>query len=343
MVPEKEIFAGNEFTGVNKNRETEFIPDNVLRQINSALKEEENPYIKYGFVILQTTGMRISDMLNLKIDCLEEHPISGWVLSWYNHKSRKHQQNKVPKECAEAVQNLIEETEKYREEADNELEDYIFIHRVPRGVKAGEINDIYPERYRTWIDNFIEKHNIQGSDGELYNLTPTQFRRTLATDMYSEGRRLLDIKEVLGHSSPRTTGKHYADIKDKERVEVFNKIGIIGDINKVNQEVVEDEETLEWFEKNKDSKARMVDGYCTKPIEEEGKVCDRLKKKRQCFTCKHYITTPEYLETHKKHLKELQEELKNNKYGKHYADHLKPTIEVLKEIITRLEEIQDAS
>jgi len=54
---------------------------------------------------------------------------------------------------------------------------------------------------------------------------------------------------------------------------------------------------------------------------------------------KYYITTPDYLESHKKHLKDLQEQLDNNVYGQHYADHIEPTIEVLKEIVARLEEL----
>lgn len=337
-VPNKEIFTGNEFTGVNKKVKTEFIPDKIIGDINSALKKEDNIYIKYGIVILKTTGMRLSDMLKLEVDSLEKHLVSGWILTWYDYKNRK-QQNKipVPNECAIAIQKLIKETEDLRKETDKSIQNNIFIHKPSRGIKAGEITIMTKQSYRNWLNEFIKKHDIRGSDGELYNLTAHKFRRTLATDMYSKGVNLLVIRDILGHSSPSTTSRHYADVKDKDRAESFKKIGVIGNINNVD-EVIDDKEKLEWFKENKNKGARMCDGYCAKPFE-AGEICDRLEKKKKCYTCKYYITTPDYLESHKKHLKDLQSQLDNNIYGQHYADHIKPTIEILEEIVARLEEL----
>ena len=42
-VPATEIFTGNEYIGVNRKLKIDFIPDDVVAQINEALKEEENP------------------------------------------------------------------------------------------------------------------------------------------------------------------------------------------------------------------------------------------------------------------------------------------------------------
>ena len=47
------------------------------------------------------------------------------------------------------------------------------------------------------------------------------------------------------------------------------------------------------------------------------------------------------MDDHKKHLAELEADLANNIYGSHYANHLLPTIEILKEIIKRLEAVED--
>lgn len=85
-VPTTEIFTGNEYTGVNRRLKIDFIPDNVVEQINEALKKEENPYLKYGIVILQSTGMRIGDLLKLRIDCIKPHLISGYTIEWTQHK-----------------------------------------------------------------------------------------------------------------------------------------------------------------------------------------------------------------------------------------------------------------
>jgi hypothetical protein len=47
------------------------------------------------------------------------------------------------------------------------------------------------------------------------------------------------------------------------------------------------------------------------------------------------------LNEHKKHLAELQIMLDSNIYGSHYAAHIMPTTLALKEIIRRLEELQN--
>lgn len=346
-VPRVEIFTGNEYVGVNRKLKIDFIPDEVLEQINKSLIGEENPYVKYGIIILQSTGMRIGDMLKLTTDSVKPHLISGYTLTWYDHKNRKERQPiPIPNECAVAVEKLIEHTKELREKANDSIKDCLFICDIKKANavsnRIGEIDIINQVTYKWWLDSFIENNDIRDTNGEYYNLTTHQFRRTLATDMLSKGTDLKAIQEVLGHSSPSTTKQSYADIKDKERAEVFKNIGIIGNINKVDETVIADKKDLIWFKENKDKGARMEDGYCTKPCS-DGKICERLLKRQKCYTCSRYITTPEYLQAHKSHLAELEKQLEGNIYGDHYAEHFLPTIEVLKEIVKRLEEIQDGN
>ena len=337
-VSKTEIFTGNEYTGVNRKLKIDFIPDEVLEQINKALVNEENPYLKYGIIILQSTGMRIGDMLKLTTDSIKPHLISGYTLTWYDHKNRKERQPMpVHNECAIAVEKLIEHTKDLREQAYNSVNNYLFIYRSSNIIKP-----ILQGTYQNWLGHFIRDNEIRDTNGKLYNLTAHQFRRTLATDMLSKGTDLKAIQEVLGHSSPMTTKQSYADVKDKERAKVFKNIGIIGNINKVDETVITDKKNLIWFKENKDKGARMEDGYCTKPCS-DGKICDRLLKRQKCYTCSRYITTPEYLQAHKNHLSELEKQLEGNIYGDHYAEHFLPTIEILKEIVKRLEEIQDGN
>lgn len=132
-LPTKEIFEGNEFIGVNSKPRIDFIPDDVMRQINLALKNEQNPYLKYGIIILQSTGMRISDMLKLKINCLKPHAISGWTLAWYDHKKKKFREPMpIHEVCANAIQMIMDVTNNSRCEADNDVKDYLFI-RLQKG------------------------------------------------------------------------------------------------------------------------------------------------------------------------------------------------------------------
>lgn len=337
-VPDKEIFTGNEYSGINRKLKIDYIPDNILAVINESLKNEGNPYVRYGTIILESTGMRIGDLLLLRVDCIEPHPIDGHTIQWLDHKKRKERPTlPIKRECVLAVERLLECTKETREEADNSLNKYLFIHKAKAGMKNGQVVKIHETTLRTWFKNFIKINNIVGSDGELYNLTFHQFRRTLGTDMLSKGINVNVIQQVLGHAFPYTTNLYYTDIKDRERAEIFKGVGIIGNIAMLDASVFDNKKEMEWFDANKDKGACMSDGYCTKPFA-EGKVCDRLLKRQKCYTCSRYITTPEYLDAHKNHLYSLERQIAENAiYGEHYAEHFRPTIGVLKVIIERLE------
>ena len=344
-VPATEIFTGNEYIGVNRKLKIDFIPDDVVAQINDAIKNEENPYLKYGIIILQSTGMRIGDLLKLRIDCIKPHLISGYTIEWTQHKGRK---DKAPmpvrSECVAAIEKLIEVTAELRSEADEKDKDTLMIYRVSKGIGAGSVSVITTMTFTTnWFRDFIKRNNIKDANGDYYNLTSHQFRRTLGTDMLSKGTNINVIQQVLGHSDPYVTKRFYADVKDKERAEVFKSVGVIGNINQIQSSAFDNVSEFEWFKANKNKSACMCDGYCTKPVI-EGKICDRLLKRQKCYTCSRYITTPEYLEAHKQHLANLEKQLEEGAiYGEHYAEHFIPTIEVLKVIIERLEGLQNGN
>ena len=344
-VPMIEIFTGNEYIGVNRKLKIDFIPDDVVAQINEALKTEKNPYLKCGIIILQSTGMRIGDLLKLRIDCIKPHLISGYTIEWTQHKGHKDKPPMpVRSECVAAIEKLVEITSELRDEADEKDKDTLMIWRVPVGKGAGKVMPISQKTFGTvWFDKFIKDNNIKDANGDYYNLTSHQFRRTLGTDMLSKGTNINVIQQVLGHSDPSVTKRFYADVKDKERAEVFKSVGVIGNINQIQSSVFDNVSEFEWFKANKDKGACMCDGYCTKPVV-DGKICDRLIKRQKCYTCSRYITTPEYLEAHKQHLANLEKQLEEGAiYGEHYAEHFRPTIEVLKVIIERLEGLQNGN
>lgn len=342
-VPAKEIFAGNEYTGIYQKLIIDFIPDEILTKINAALRKEENPYLKYGIIILQSTGMRRGDLLRLKTDCVKPHLISGHAITWFDHKNRREQKIPVPNECVIAVDNLVALTQGLRESTDDRIRDYLFIHRIKKGAMAGNVTNVGEGSVDYWFAAFVKRNNIRDSNDQFFNLKSHQFRRTLATDMFSKDVNIKIIQEVLGHASAETTTKHYADVKDNERAASFQAVGFIGDIHAVDLTVISDPSELIWFKANLTKGAAMCDGYCTKPFSDRGEICDRLLKRQKCYTCSRFITTPEYLDIHKNHLEELEKQLAENIYGEHYAAHFVSTIEILKIIIGKLEGLQNGS
>ena len=336
LVPECNLFVSKRIRHVGQRVMIDYIPDEVMKQINEGIQKEEDIYIKSILVILKHTGMRLGELVSLRTDCIQEHLLNGYTMQWVDYKNRK-ERNPVPVriECAIAVQTMMEYTESIRSECEYEDREYLFIRKTDLGVmrvSRGVVSE--------WIRCFVKRHEIRGTDGEIYPLTSHQFRRTLATDMLSNGVNISIIQAMLGHTTPVTTSRYYADIKDERKQEIFRQIGVIGNIRSIDESIINDAEELAWFKNNAEVAAKMCDGYCTKPVR-NGEVCDRLLKRQNCLTCSRFITTPEYLETHRNHLKNLEADMENNKYGEHYASHFTRTIEALREIIERLEAMKD--
>lgn len=341
-VPQRQIFTGSEYRDTYSGKlKIDFIPDEVLAEINRALDTEDNPYLKYGIQILECTGMRIGDLLLLRTDCIGENAMGDYTISWFDHKNRRSMDElPVPKKCAEAVNALIAFTHSVREDAEESDRDYLFIYKPKLGTNKTPIVKVSRQVFTKWCHVFCEKHDIRDSGGNIYCLTTHKFRRTLATDMLSKGANLNVVKEALGHTDPSTTKKHYADIKDPERAGMFRSIGIIGNIKDIGDEQIGDEAELNWFRENYEGSARLCDGYCTMPIQ-NGEPCGRFLSRQKCYMCSRYITTIDDLDAHKSHLKELQKMLDSNIYGEHFAEHIIPTVISIREIIRRLEALRD--
>lgn len=339
QVPRKEIFLGSEYRGTNRRLHIDFIPDETLVQINHALEKETNDLIRCGITILASTGMRLGDMLALKTGCVTSHPINGYMMEWYDHKNRKARRPiPINIDCKKAIKELEKQTLGLRILARPEIKDVLFLHQPDCHAAVMIVTQM---SFGNWLRAFIKKHDIRGTDGELYPLTAHKFRRTLATDMLSNGIDIKVIQEVLGHTSPSTTKNYYADMKDYKVAETFMKIGILGTIHQANDTLIPDAEERQWFLDNKNGAARLCDGYCTKPVK-DGTICDRLLKRQKCYTCSRFITTVDDLEAHRSHLKELEMQMEGNPYGEHYAKHFIPVITILKEMIQRLEVLANA-
>lgn len=136
--------------------------------------------------------MRIGDLLKLRIDCIKPHLISGYTIEWTQHKGRR---DKAPmpvrSECVAAIEKLIEITEPLRNEVIERDKDNLLIYRYLKGSQYGKYNGKVATptsgAFSYWFDTFIKRNNIKDANGDYYNLTSHQFRRTLGTDMLSKG------------------------------------------------------------------------------------------------------------------------------------------------------------
>ena len=186
------------------------------------------------------------------IDCIKPHLISGYTIEWTQHKGHKdNPPMPVRSECVAAIEKLIKVTSELREKCIEKDKDILLINTIKSGNKygseAGKICAISQGTFQWWLEIFIRDNNIKDANGDYYNLTSHQFRRTLGTDMLSKGTNINVIQQVLGHSDPSVTKRFYADVKDKERAEVFKSVGVIGNINQIQSSAFDNVSEFEWF------------------------------------------------------------------------------------------------
>lgn len=330
-VAQTSLFEGAEYIGINDAKNVGFLPDGVIRQVNAALESEGNLMLKNAILILEGTGMRASELENLKVDCVRKHPVNGHMIEWFDLKNGK-QRKPIPASprCVAAVKEIISITEGIRGELPEEERGFLMVFKDPH--RSFACKRIRSHLLRTWLRKFAERHGIVDADGDIANLTAHAFRRTLATDMVSKGVDIVVVKEVMGHAFTSTTKQYYAKVKDPEMAEAFSKMRPAG----LDQAALTGEERS-WLAANKDGRALLSDGYCAKPFA-EGEMCRRLEESGQCLTCSRFVTTPEFLGAHRRRLEGLKADIANGSaYGEHYRQHLQATIDLIEALVARLE------
>lgn len=133
--------------------------------------------------LLFATGMRISEICSLTLDCLD---LSNYIIKIYGKGSKE----RLIQICNKNIQNLIDQ---YCKEFQFELSNkkFLFINRLD--------NRLSEQSVRNMIANYSEKANI------TLHITPHMFRHSFATLLLEEDVDIRYIQQMLGHSSITTT------------------------------------------------------------------------------------------------------------------------------------------
>lgn len=133
--------------------------------------------------LLFATGMRISELCSLTLDCLD---LSTYIIKIYGKGSKE----RLIQICNKNIQNLIVQ---YCKEFQFELsyKKFLFINRLG--------NRLSEQSVRNMIANYAERANIS------LHITPHMFRHSFATLLLEEDVDIRYIQQMLGHSSITTT------------------------------------------------------------------------------------------------------------------------------------------
>lgn len=320
--PQNPIFPGNESRLFHHDDElkSKDIDRFVLLEIDKAIINETNLYTKTMIAIARQTGMRLSEILSLQEGCIIKDFLDMPLLCGFSYKNDEERIIPISLELALIIYQLEKQTEKIRKIYNTS---YIFSNGFGKLINQSKAKAL--------LAQFISGHNIVDQEGERVKINFHQFRHTLGTQALNLGISPLDIKAMLGHKSVHSTNL-YAKLWSRTLASDYKKVGFIGLTTK----------SLGEFS-NKTSFGNnmfgsLPDGYCKNIF--DGK--DTCQSFNRCLLCAKFITTPEFLEVHMKHLQRIQKD-KMRYMHEEYICNLQKVERIesaLSEIIKRLEVIE---
>jgi integrase/recombinase XerD len=138
----------------------------------------ENPKHRLVVLLLYSSGMRVGELVNLRVRDLELSYGIGWVR---NGKGRKDRVFVVSKSLTPILQQHI---------ASKQYDDFVF------STKYGRIS-------KETVYLIVKK--AAKAAGILKNVHPHTLRHSFATHLIQDDATLFDVQRCLGHRSPNTT------------------------------------------------------------------------------------------------------------------------------------------
>ena len=137
-----------------------------------------NPKHRLAVLLLYSSGMRVGELVNLRVKDLEPAYSVGWIR---NGKGGKDRMFMISKNLAPLLQQHI---------ASKQYDDFVF------STKYGRIS-------KETVYLVVKK--AAESAGIMKNVHPHTLRHSFATHLVQDRASLYDVQRCLGHSNPNTT------------------------------------------------------------------------------------------------------------------------------------------
>ncbi|MGK7897415.1 MAG: tyrosine-type recombinase/integrase [Xenococcus sp. (in: cyanobacteria)] len=315
-----------------KKRIPRYIPEEVMTQLNQYLDLLPEPVMRMVLVI-QETGLRVSELLQMPVDCLKQDTKGDWFIQYTNWKMTKEDTKPISTELAEAIQ----EQQQYIKDNLPEFK-YLFCARkaTPKFIPKPKV--MSGKSFIKFLKALANKCNICDNHGEIWKFQTHQFRHTVGTRMINNGVPQHIIQRYLGHESPEMTSV-YAYIHDqtlKKEIAKYHDnrvVNVAGEVVKSSTPELDNDLDLHLLKKKVLAQS-LPNGSCARPV-----VLGECPHANACLTCGDFRTTIEFLDQHKAQLEET-EKLVQNAEEKGWKRHAEMNTKVrnnLNKIITTLE------
>jgi len=255
-----------------------YIPDYIWDQVVDNIHLIGERYVPI-ILIMEGSGFRGSDVLGLKINCLEkDNKGDYWLVGDQRKVNYKNHKVPISEELAKVVMSQ-QEVCKQNSTAENNPEEFLFVSY--RGQRRGK-----PQTTSTLsrvLREFAEKANIKDVNGEIYRFKNHAFRHRYGVTLINNGMNIVHVQRLMAHASPEMT-LAYARIHDQTLKEAYFKAKSKGGVSfnmegalvktNIDEQAIANDLELEWIRHNYDS-IRMDHGMCIKSTKMK---CDYAEK-----------------------------------------------------------------
>lgn len=275
----------------------DYIPEEVIQQIQASLDELKNPMHKRMFLVLIECGMRISELCHLCFNCLRQDSKGDFFLQYYQYKLKKDITIPIARLTVKVIQEQQDDVREQRGE------DCPFLFPSSKYVAKDKATSYRP--FRNALKELIYEKDIKDINGKLWEFHSHQCRHTVGTRMINNGVPQHIIQRYLGHESPTMT-QVYAHIHDKTLKREIAKyhdgrvVNIVGEVVESEYPELDVNLDLQWMKKNILAQA-LPNGTCARPV-----VKGQCPHANACFTCGDFRTTIEFLDQHKEQLSQTE-------------------------------------
>lgn len=190
------------------------IPQLVLEQLFEKLNHLHQDFQPVIWVAFKT-GLRISDVLGLKQNCLIKLNEKYYIETDIEKTYVKGHRIPIDHELANILATLIDRSIENSNQ-DNNPDKYIFVRY--RGSRKGLPYE--QQVIGKYLNILANEQNIVDENGQIFHFKTHQFRHTYAVKMLNSGVDILTLQELLAHASPEMTMR-YARLLDNTKRKAF--------------------------------------------------------------------------------------------------------------------------
>lgn len=298
-----------------KISEYEYVDDNIWEQIISKLSELDSQYVPI-VILMEATGFHLIDILNLKLDCLQERKDGYWIVS---------ERNKIKSiPITEEIYNMVQAQQMFIKErftSEQNSEKYLFLKYKGKCKDRGKPY-LQPSLLRQ-LNAFAEKHQINDGKGNTFRFGSITFRHRFGVKKINDGASILDVQKLLSNVTPEMA-VIYAKIHDHNlqvQLDHSYELGAVrldpltGEVipTQIYDQAYENNVDIDWLKRNL-GETRLEQGYCIKsPRTHCQYLSQSLEQPCMIFKCSSFYIDSTFIPYYEEQIQILQKQIEEGR------------------------------